>query len=155
MNEIELITWACIECEGVFAVTEGTEDATCPYCQSEAVGAVSQGGELMGVKIESVHGFDIYKCHDGHTIHNGKYHWSDAHTHGIKSLEMAHQIIDNVRHERIPTTRRDYLFDSHIRLAGPTAYREQLIALKERRLNRRQDYFNPHLKDFRGQRGKK
>lgn len=97
----------------------------------------------MGVKIESIHGFDIYKCHDGHTVHNGRYHWSEAHAHGIRSLDIAHQIIDNVVHERIPTTRREYLFESHIRLAGPGEYQDKLIALQERRHNRKQMYFNP------------
>lgn len=96
----------------------------------------------MGLKIESTRGFDIYRCHDGHTIHNGRYHWAEAHAHGIKSLDICHQIIDNVIHQRIPTSKCGYVYDSHIRLAGDTEYREELIGVRERRRSRNQMYFN-------------
>lgn len=41
--DITLITWACLDCEKIFGIQEGEEDVTCPYCQSEAVGCVSEG----------------------------------------------------------------------------------------------------------------
>lgn len=84
----------------------------------------------------------MYQTHYGFTIHNGAHDWVDAHCHSIKSLEVAKQIIDNVVKERIPTTKCRYVYDSHIRLAGDTEYREQLIGVRERRRNRNQMYYN-------------
>lgn len=86
--------------------------------------------------------FKIYQAHDGHVIHNSYYPWEDAHCHSIKSLDVAKQIIDNVIHQRIPTSKCGYVYDSHIRLAGDTDYRETLIGIKERRKARNQVYYN-------------
>ena len=93
-----------------------------------------------------INGFHIYKASDGHMIWNTSLPWEEGHTHGIKSLSMAEQIVDNVHKKRIPTTRREYLLESHIRIAGDEEYRDKLVGLKERRHNRKQMYFNPHLK---------
>lgn len=84
----------------------------------------------------------MYQTHDGHVIHNGKYPFEDAHCHSIKSLDIAKQIIETVHEKKIPHTKCGYLFDSHIRLAGDTEYRDELINVRERRRNRNQMYFN-------------
>lgn len=94
----------------------------------------------------NINGYHIYKSADGHMIWNTSLPWDEGHTHGIRSLAMAEQIIDNVHKKRIPTTRREYLLESHIRLAGDTDYKDKLIGLKARRMDRKQIYFNPHLK---------
>lgn len=95
-----------------------------------------------GKLVAEIGTYQIYQCHDGYSLTDSRYHWSECHCHGIKSLDVAKQIIDNVLHERIPTAKCGYVYDSHIRLAGDTDYREQLEGVKIRRKARNQIYYN-------------
>ncbi len=43
MDTVEMITWGCMECGKIFGIPEGEEAEVCPYCESEAVGCISEG----------------------------------------------------------------------------------------------------------------
>lgn len=85
--------------------------------------------------------FKIYTAKDGHIIHNTKYKFQEAHTHRIKSFDMAKTILDNVLYKRKPHTKNQYLLRSHKKLTKDKKY-IRLINHLMNKAKDKQDFYN-------------
>ena len=75
-----------------------------------------------GNQVDQIGEYKIYRSGHEFIIHNSKYPFKQAHTHGIKSLDKARYIIRCVRKNRLPGDLGVYLLISLTRISDDKDY---------------------------------